>query len=119
VIEAKDGSSAVDAANKHTGTIDLVVTDAVMPGMGDGQLAEIPAEKYPNIRVLVMSGYAETIVHSYKIMDLEVRSDFCKNRSICEPWNGRCGNCSRNPQSPPAHPRTQFHLVDGLFLRPV
>jgi len=34
VIEAKDGSSAVDAANKHTGTIDLVVTDAVMPGMG-------------------------------------------------------------------------------------
>jgi len=76
VIEAKDGLSAVDAVNKHTGTIDLVVTDVVMPGMGGGQLAELLAEKYPGIKVLFMSGYAETIVHSHKIMDLEVRCDF-------------------------------------------
>jgi CheY-like chemotaxis protein len=74
VIEAKDGLSAVDAVNKHTGVIDLVVTDVVMPGMGGGQLAEILVGKY--IRVLFMSGYAETIVHSHKIMDLEVRCDF-------------------------------------------
>jgi YesN/AraC family two-component response regulator len=76
VIEAKDGLSAVDAVNKHTGVIDLVVTDVVMPGMGGGQLGEILVGKYPNIKVLFMSGYAETIVHSHKIMDLEVRCDF-------------------------------------------
>ncbi len=52
------------------------VTDVVMPGMGGGQLAEILAEKYPNIKVLFTSGYAETIVLSHKIMDLEVSCNF-------------------------------------------
>ena len=66
VIEARDGLSAVDAASKHSGPIDLVVTDVVMPGMGGGQLAELLAEKHPNIKVLFMSGYAETIVLSSK-----------------------------------------------------
>ena len=47
-----------------------------MPGMGGGQLAELLAEKHPNIKVLYMSGYAETIVLSQKIMDLQVHCSF-------------------------------------------
>ena len=76
VLEAKDGLSAVEAASNHNGPIDLMVTDVVMPGMSGGQLAEMLAEKYPNIRVLFMSGYAETVMHSHKIMDLELRCSF-------------------------------------------
>jgi PAS domain S-box-containing protein len=88
VIEAKDGLDAVDAVSKHPGLIDLMVTDVVMPGMNGGQLAEMLAEKYPNIRVLFMSGYAETIVHSHKIMDLELRCGF-----IQKPFNLRALGC--------------------------
>lgn len=76
VLEAKDGLSAVETASNHHGPIDLMVTDVVMPGMSGGQLAEMLGEKYPNIRVLFMSGYAETVMHSHKIMDLELRCGF-------------------------------------------
>jgi CheY-like chemotaxis protein len=76
VLDAKDGLSAIEAAAHHNGPIDLMVTDVVMPGMSGGQLAEMLAEKYPNIRVLFMSGYAETVMHSHKIMDLEQRCGF-------------------------------------------
>jgi DNA-binding NtrC family response regulator len=76
VLEAQDGLSAVEAADNHHGSIDLMVTDVVMPGMSGGQLAEMLAEKYPNIRALFMSGYAETVMHSHKIMDLEQRCGF-------------------------------------------
>ncbi len=76
VLEGKDGLSAVEAASNHNGPIDLMVTDVVMPGMSGRQLAEMLAEKYPNIRVLFMSGYAETVMHSHKIMDLELGCGF-------------------------------------------
>ena len=88
VIEAKDGLDAVGEVSKHPGPIDLMVTDVVMPGINGGQLAEMLAEKYPNIRVLFMSGYAETIVHSHKIMDLELRYGF-----IQKPFNLRALGC--------------------------
>jgi len=65
-----------------------MVTDVVMPGMGGGQLAEMLAEKYPNIRVLFMSGYAETIVHSHKIINAESRCGF-----IQKPFNLRALGC--------------------------
>jgi FixJ family two-component response regulator len=65
-----------------------MVTDVAMPGINGGQLAEMLAEKYPNIRVLFMSGYAETIVHSHKIMDLELRYGF-----IQKPFNLRALGC--------------------------
>jgi two-component system, cell cycle sensor histidine kinase and response regulator CckA len=66
VIEAKDGLSAVEAISNHSGRIDLMVTDVVMPGMSVGQLAEMLSEQYPDIKVLFMSGYAETIVVNHK-----------------------------------------------------
>lgn len=70
VIEAPDGLRAVDAASKHCGHIDLMVTDVVMPGMSGGQLAEILAAKFPEMKVLFVSGYAEKVVLTHKIVDL-------------------------------------------------
>ena len=88
VIGAKDGLCAVDATSRHAGPIDLMVTDVVMPGMGGGQLADVLFEKHPTIRVLFMSGYAETIIHSHKIMDLERRCGF-----IQKPFKLRALGC--------------------------
>ena len=67
VIEGKDGLHAVEAADKHEGPIDLMITDVVMPGMSGGQLAELLAEKYPAMKVLFVSGYSENVVLRHKI----------------------------------------------------
>jgi two-component system, cell cycle sensor histidine kinase and response regulator CckA len=74
VIEAKAGLQAIDAAHKHQGRIDLMVTDVVMPGMSGGQLAELLGEKYSEMKVLFVSGYSEQVVQRHKIAD--VHSNF-------------------------------------------
>jgi two-component system, cell cycle sensor histidine kinase and response regulator CckA len=70
VIEAKDGLQAVEAAHKYSGKIDLMVTDVVMPGMSGGQLAELLADKYSDMKMLFVSGYSEQVVLRHKILDV-------------------------------------------------
>jgi DNA-binding NtrC family response regulator len=41
----------------HEGTLDLVVTDMVMPEMSGAELAEHIAMSFPDVKVLLMSGY--------------------------------------------------------------
>jgi two-component system, cell cycle sensor histidine kinase and response regulator CckA len=71
VLEAKDGLQAVEAAHKHAGKIDLLVTDVVMPGMSGGQLAELLRGKYSDMKVLFVSGYSEQVVAWHKIADIQ------------------------------------------------
>lgn len=71
VIEAKDGLQAVEAVSRHKGPIDLIVTDVVMPGMSGGQLAELLAEKYPEMKVLFVSGYSQNVVLGHNILNVQ------------------------------------------------
>ena len=71
VIEAKDGLQAVERAAGHTEPIDLMVTDVVMPGMSGGQLADLLAGKYPQMKVLFVSGYSEKVVLRHNIVDVQ------------------------------------------------
>jgi len=59
VIEAKDGVEAIELAKKHEGKIELLLTDLVMPKMSGQELAERLRNQYPELRVLLMSGYSE------------------------------------------------------------
>jgi PAS domain S-box-containing protein len=43
----------------YSGTIDLLLTDVVMPGMSGPELVHVVRERWPDIRVLYMSGYAD------------------------------------------------------------
>jgi len=70
VIEAQNGLQAIDVSHKHQGPINLMVTDVGMPEMSGGQLAELLAEKYPEMKVLFVSGYSEQVVLRHKIVDL-------------------------------------------------
>ncbi|GJM26727.1 MAG: histidine kinase [Phycisphaerae bacterium] len=59
VIEVRSGKQALTAVADHTGTIDLLVSDVVMPGMSGKDLADRLLQHDPNMRVLFVSGYSE------------------------------------------------------------
>jgi hypothetical protein len=62
VIAAKDGDDALCAARAHPGTIDLLLTDVIMPRMAGPQLARELRGERPETRVLLMSGFAGPIL---------------------------------------------------------
>jgi two-component system, cell cycle sensor histidine kinase and response regulator CckA len=62
VLEAAHGHEALVIAQQHTGTIDLLVTDVVMPQMSGRELAEQLSQVRRQIKVLFMSGYTDDAV---------------------------------------------------------
>ncbi len=58
VLEAQNGSQALEIARHYPGSIDVVVTDVIMPQGRGLELAERMTELYPEIRVIFMSGYS-------------------------------------------------------------
>ena len=57
VISASSGPDALERARAHCGSIDLLLTDVVMPGMtGQELIRELTAER-PQLQVVFMSGY--------------------------------------------------------------
>jgi CheY-like chemotaxis protein len=72
VLEAGDGEQALRVFQRSRGrTIDLLLTDLVMPGMGGKQLAHSVESLYPTTRIVFCSAYPEK---------LEVRIDMVDNR---------------------------------------
>ena len=57
VLEAENGKEALRIASAFGGTIHLLLTDVIMPGMGGKQLAMHLSGLRPETRVLYMSGY--------------------------------------------------------------
>ena len=62
VLAAHDPDESLLLTARHTGNIDLLITDVVMPGMGGAELASWIAESRPQTRVLYMSGYTEDAI---------------------------------------------------------
>lgn len=64
VLEARNGSEALQLAVHHPGPIHLLLTDVVMPGMHGKALATELSRMHPGLKVLFMSGYTDNaIVH--------------------------------------------------------
>jgi CheY-like chemotaxis protein len=62
VLEAGNGAEALRVAESQPEPVDLIVTDLVMPEMGETELAEKIRETQPDARILFTSGYAENAV---------------------------------------------------------
>jgi PAS domain S-box-containing protein len=65
VLAAGSGPAALRLLDAGGDTIDLLVTDVVMPEMSGGQLAEAIRRRFPTCRVLYMSGYNEDMAVSH------------------------------------------------------
>jgi signal transduction histidine kinase len=59
VLEARDGVEALKCALNHSDTIDLLLTDMVMPRMNGADLAQQLCRSRSGIRVVFMTGYSE------------------------------------------------------------
>ena len=59
VLEAKDGGDAVALAEQYKGTIDVLLTDIVMPHMRGTEVARRLSASRPGMKVIFMSGYTE------------------------------------------------------------
>jgi two-component system cell cycle sensor histidine kinase/response regulator CckA len=61
VLEAPGGEEALEIVRNHAGTIHLVVTDVMMPGMDGPTLVRAVKRLRPEVQVIFMSGYAEEV----------------------------------------------------------
>ncbi len=58
VLEAGDGAEALELLRADKATIDVIVSDIVMPRLNGVELMQAVAEARPDLPVVLMSGYA-------------------------------------------------------------
>jgi len=59
VLEAMNGEGALDVINNSGEAIDLIISDVVMPGIDGHTLVRLVRHERPEVKVILMSGYAE------------------------------------------------------------
>jgi two-component system, cell cycle sensor histidine kinase and response regulator CckA len=69
VLAAPEAASALQICDSYEGSISLLVSDVVMPGMGGPELARLILTLRPGIKVLFVSGYSEEAIRSEGILE--------------------------------------------------
>jgi len=69
VLSAATPAEALEKAKKHSDSIELLMSDVVMPEMNGRDLAEKIILLYPEIRLLFMSGYTADIIANQGVLD--------------------------------------------------
>ena len=69
VLDAPSGEEALIVLKKHEGSLDLLITDVVMPGMSGRQLNEKIKSLFPEVKVLYISGYTENTIVRHGALD--------------------------------------------------
>jgi PAS domain S-box-containing protein len=80
VLSAANGEAALDLARSHSGAIDLLISDFVMPKMGGRELALELRRSTPEIRIIFVSGYAGPAA-------VEQESDFSDTSFLGKPFS--------------------------------
>jgi CheY-like chemotaxis protein len=69
VLEAANGTEALEVALAHGEEIALLLSDVIMPEMNGKVLAERLAVRWPGLKVLFVSGYTDEIIAHQGILD--------------------------------------------------
>jgi PAS domain S-box-containing protein len=69
VLEASNPEDALRVIRQHTDSIDLLITDVVLPGMSGQQVAAHAVAARPTLKVLYMSGYTHDAIDPDKILE--------------------------------------------------
>lgn len=72
VIEARNAGEALLHAEKHPGTIHILLSDVVMPQMSGPELAHRLASVRPSMKVLCMSGYTDDAIVRHGIIEEQI-----------------------------------------------
>lgn len=67
-VHAADGPNpAIELAEKHRATIDLVISDVIMPGMNGPQMMEEIWQQLPKVKCIYMSGYTHDALKKHNV----------------------------------------------------
>jgi len=80
VLLAATPNEALNIAAQHPGTIQLLLTDVVMPGMDGLQLSKQLGSLRPELKIIFMSGYTADVMAQHCVLDEGI--DF-----IAKPFN--------------------------------
>lgn len=69
VLTASAASDAIVLTEEHAGTIDLILSDVIMPGMNGKDLQKGLLENQPDALCLFMSGYTDDIIGRHGILN--------------------------------------------------
>ncbi|MDD5630216.1 MAG: PAS domain S-box protein, partial [Elusimicrobia bacterium] len=69
VLAAANGAAALKLLEGHGGTVELLLTDVVMPGMNGRELACEVTRRCPGVRTLYMSGYTDDAVVRHGVLE--------------------------------------------------
>ena len=72
VLAAPSGSEALRIAEGHSGTIDLLLTDVIMPGMNGKQLSDTLGQQRPDLKTVFFSGYSADVISHHGVVDEQV-----------------------------------------------
>ena len=68
VLVADSAQAALGIWSERQGSIDILLTDVIMPQMSGGELAHRLREMNPRLKILFMSGYTDDMIASHGIL---------------------------------------------------
>ena len=69
VLEAEDGADALEISKRFRGTIHLMLTDVIMPGLNGPGLAQQMIQERPELKVVYMSGYTGQVFNKDAVLN--------------------------------------------------
>ena len=69
VLRATSPTEAISMAHAHTGVIDVLLTDVMMPEMNGRALSRALRETHPGLRTVLMSGYTIDLISAQQVLD--------------------------------------------------
>jgi CheY-like chemotaxis protein len=68
-LVAASGPEALEIARNHEGSVDVLLTDVVMPQMSGVQLAGLLKEEHPGLETIFMSGYPDQMLSARGVLE--------------------------------------------------